>query len=176
MRTTIMLAIATTVAYVLCEPMDGALWPVHHENFRIWQFLTHAFMHGSWLHLLVNMIALVSFGPALEQAWGRTRFLSCYVLAAMIGGALQVSVSGVPIVGASAALFGLFAAYVVAKPHARVLTLWPAPVAAWKVLTVYTLLTVAAWVFGWATGIAHAAHLAGMIVGLTFAINNKPRR
>jgi Uncharacterized membrane protein (homolog of Drosophila rhomboid) len=175
-KITLALIAVTLGVYIAGNPMQLALWPVGSPQFHWWQTLSYAFVHGGLLHLIVNMLALVSFGPALERAWGKWRFLACYATAAVIGGLAQGLTVQQPIVGASAALFGLFAAYVVGKPKARIVTLFPWPLPAYVVLAAYALLSVLAALFDWLHGIAHIAHLYGMTVGVAFATNNKPRR
>lgn len=173
---TISIFAVTLAVYVAGNPMSLALWPVAGDQFRPYQLVSYALLHGNWLHLALNLLALLSFGFALERAWGPWRFLACYVLAAAFGGMAQSMMSDRPIMGASAALFGLFAAFVIHNPKARILTLFPWPLAAWKVLLAYVLLTGLALLFHWATNIAHLAHLGGMVVGILFAIDKKPRR
>ena len=82
---------------------------------QYYRLLTSAFLHAGTFHLLSNMFALVSLGPALEQALGRARFLTLYVVAALGGSTLSylVSDAGTFGVGASGAIFGLFGAYYV---------------------------------------------------------------
>lgn len=82
------------------------------EHYRL---LTAAFLHAGTFHLLTNMFALVSLGPVLEQALGRVRFLTLYVVSALGGSTLSYLVSdpGTFGVGASGAIFGLFGAYYV---------------------------------------------------------------
>lgn len=170
------LIVITLAVYLAGNPMSLALWPIPSPEFRPWQVVTYALLHGNILHLVVNLLALLSFGPALERSWGRWRFLCCYVLAAAFGGTLQALLVDRPVVGASAALFGLFAAWVWQNPRKRVVSIIPWPLAAWQVLAVYVVASAAAWAFGWLVGLAHAAHLGGVAVGLAFAMNNKPRR
>lgn len=82
-----------------------------------WRFLTTTFLHGGIMHLAFNMYALYIVGPTLEQVMGRWRFLSLYLLAAF-GGSVAVLLFASPAgpmwnvgtVGASGAVFGLFAA------------------------------------------------------------------
>lgn len=174
--TTMILFILTLTLYVVDPPMSLALWPIPSPEFRPWQLVTYALLHGNVLHLAINLIALLSFGPALERAWGRARFLACYTLAAVIGGAMQALLAERPVVGASAALFGLFAAWVMSNPRKRVVSVIPWPLEAWQVLLVYVLASAAALAFGWAVDVAHWAHLAGAGVGIVYAANNKPRR
>lgn len=66
-----------------------ALWFPEHPNFRIWQLVSHMFLHdfGGFFHILFNMYALWAFGSPLESVWGRNKFLFFY-LSAGLGGAL----------------------------------------------------------------------------------------
>ena len=52
-----------------------ALYFPQNENFGLWQYVTHMFMHGSFMHIAFNMYALWAFGAPLEQSWGRNKFL-----------------------------------------------------------------------------------------------------
>ena len=80
-----------------------------------YRLLTAAFLHGGPLHLLLNMFALSQVGPPLEAAFGRSRYLALYVLAALGGSVLSFLVSDPSTVGvgASGAIFGLFGAFFV---------------------------------------------------------------
>lgn len=153
------------------EAFDAlALWPVG-AGFQPWQLVTYAFLHGSLLHLGVNMLGLVSFGRELERHWGTRRFLQFY-LASVVSAALAqlavTSASGLllPTVGASGGLFGLLLGYAVMFPRQRVLLLIPPiPMPAWLFALLYALLELVLGVTGTASGIAHFAHLGGMVGG-----------
>jgi membrane associated rhomboid family serine protease len=95
-------------------------------------WLTSMFMHGSWLHLIGNMVFLWVFGNNVEDAMGRIRFLLFYLLAGIAATALQTVVTlwmgtsadaAVPNLGASGAVSGVLGAYLVLLPNASVLTL-----------------------------------------------------
>jgi membrane associated rhomboid family serine protease len=95
-------------------------------------WLTSMFMHGSWLHIIGNMIFLWVFGNNVEDAMGRIRFLVFYLLAGIAATALQTTVTlwmgtaedaAIPNVGASGAVSGVLGAYLVLLPTASVLTL-----------------------------------------------------
>jgi rhomboid family protein len=90
--------------------------------------LTSMFLHGGWAHLLGNMWYLAIFGDNVEDRLGRGGYLAFYLAAGLAGGLLHYAFnadSAVPTVGASAAIAGVLGAYLVAFPHARVLTLVP---------------------------------------------------
>ena len=81
------------------------------STMELWRFLTPAFLHGSWWHLLANMSFLFNLGPALEGVLGGRRFLALYLLSAIGGNVLSWAFNPVPGVGASTALFGVGAAF-----------------------------------------------------------------
>lgn len=140
-----------------------------------WQLLTFQFLHGGLLHLMVNLIVLFFFGRALEEHLGRRRFLRLYLGSGVLGGLLQMLFAAVipthfggGVVGASAGVFGLVAAFAALFPD-RTLTLlvfFVLPVS----MRARTLLwlSIGLAVFGIVVpgdGIAHAAHLGGIIGG-----------
>lgn len=90
--------------------------------------VTSMFLHGGWLHLGFNLLTLWIFGNNVEDALGRTRYLAFYVAAGIVAALAQTLASAaggdvlVPMVGASGAIAGVLAGYLVLFPHARVLT------------------------------------------------------
>lgn len=143
--------------------------------FLPWQVVSYAFLHGGFLHLALNMYALWMFGGQLEAVWGPRRFTT-YYFSCVIGAALtQLLVSeyvvmqggiAYPIIGASGGVFGLLLAFAVLFPHARLMLLFPPiPIEArWFVLG-YGALELYFGVTGTAEGVAHFAHLGGMVTG-----------
>jgi membrane associated rhomboid family serine protease len=144
----------------------------------IWQLLTFQFLHGGLLHLVVNLIVLYFFGRALEDHLGRRRFLRLYLGTGVVGGLMQMMFAalfpghfGGAVVGASAGVFGLVAAFAALFPD-RTLTLlvfFILPVS----MRARTLLwlSIGLAVFGIVVpgdGVAHAAHLGGIIGGWTY--------
>ena len=70
-----------------------ALYFPKNENFRIWQYVTHIFMHGGFMHIAFNMYALWAFGTPLEQMWGRNKFLFFYFSAGIGAGIIYTLVN-----------------------------------------------------------------------------------
>ena len=146
----------------------------------VWQLLTFQFLHAGWLHLLLNCWGIFVFGPPLEAMLGKARLATLYFLSGVAGGALQVSASifsyahfGGPVVGASAGVFGLIAAFTSLFPDARMTLLLffviPVRMTANRMLTLAVVLTALGIMFpNWLLGrhVAHAAHLGGLIAGL----------
>jgi membrane associated rhomboid family serine protease len=144
----------------------------------VWQLLTYQFMHGGWLHLLLNCWAIYVFGRAVEETLGWKSFLTLYFASGVIGGLFQ-ALAGVllrgpfaaPVVGASAGAFGLVAAFAVLYPERPLMLLLffiiPVNMRAKFLLLFSALLTLFGIVFPM-DNIAHAAHLGGMITGIVF--------
>lgn len=169
-RATLLILALTVAAYAAGNPQPLMINPEPHW----WQFVTYAFVHGNLPHIFLNMLALVSFGPALEKAWGSLPVLACYVVAAVIGGLLQHGVLPNSIIaGASASVLALFAAYTLRKPKARIVSVLVVPLPAWTVLALYVALTHAAIYWHWWPEIAHFAHLGGLTVGMAWAANSR---
>ncbi len=147
-----------------------ALWPLS-AGFMPWQLVTYAFLHGGLTHLLFNMFGLWMFGGEMERLWGPRRFLTFYLVSALSGGLVQFLIkssagSPYPTVGASGAVFGLLLAYAMYFPHRRVLLLFPPiPMPAWLFASGYAAIELVLGITGTADGVAHFAHLGGMVGG-----------
>jgi len=147
-----------------------ALWPVG-EQFAPWQLVTYAFLHGSVSHLVFNMFGLYMFGQDLERVWGPQRYLLYYTVSVVSAAAVQLgfaawSGSPFPTVGASGGVFGLLLAFALYFPQRRVMLLIPPiPMPAWLFATLYGIVELVLGVTGTASGVAHFAHLGGMLGG-----------
>jgi len=161
-----------------------ALWPLESPSstlfmqavppFQIWQLVSYSFLHGSVMHLLLNMYALWLFGTRMENVWGSRSFTFYYFVCVIGAGLVQLYVAtegaregGVyPTVGASGGVFGLLLGFGLTFPNERLLLIFP-PVALpakWFVL-LYGIIELWAGVTGTLAGVAHFAHLGGMLFG-----------
>jgi len=163
--------------------MDLMLWPLDLSGvlewtpfgFRPWQLLSYGFLHGGIAHLLFNMLALVMFGAPLEQTWGERRFLSYFLVCVVGAGLCQLLVvtwnlqntgTLIPTLGASGGVFGLLLAYGLLFPNQRVVLLFPPiPMKARTLVIVYGVISLLLGVTGTQSGVAHFAHLGGMLFG-----------
>ncbi len=156
-----------------------ALWPVGRFSvpelmttvgFRPWQLLTYAFLHASVAHIFLNMLGLRIFGHDVEAVLGSARFVVLYVAAILSAAVVQlivVSAAGgvpYPTIGASGGVFGVLLAFGVLFPR-RIVTLLipPIPMPAWLFVTLYGLLELGSGVLSTGAGIAHFAHVGGML-------------
>jgi len=144
--------------------------------------LTSMFLHGGFMHIAGNMLFLWIFGNNVEDVLGRARFLLFYLACGLVAALAQVSVSAmgadreallVPMVGASGAIAGVLAAYMVVFPRARVLTLVPifffirliyVP-AAFFIGLWFAIQLLNAFLGSETSGVAFAAHVGGFVAG-----------
>ena len=157
--------------------------------FRWWQPLTHMFMHGGFWHIFFNMYTLLMFGMVVERALGTKKFLIFYFVTGLGAVALHTGVEWLevkrmiasgdpasqiaysnllrtPMLGASGAIYGVLMAFAMLYPEARMTLLFP-PVtlnAKWMV-AIFVVLELATGIAGTRLGIAHFAHLGGMLFG-----------
>ena len=147
-----------------------ALWPLS-DGFLPWQVVSYAFLHGSIGHLFFNMLGLWMFGAELEQLWGTRRFAQFYgasILAAALTQLLVAAATGsvYPTIGASGGLFGLLLAFGMTFPNRTIMPLFPPiPMKAKVFVAVYGALELLFGVTGAVSGVAHFAHLGGMLGG-----------
>lgn len=150
------------------------LWPPGSGGaFHYWQLLTYSFLHGSLLHLGLNMIAIWMFGAALERRWNDLRYLLTYLLSVAVAALTQLTVSGYflaaagPVIGASGGVFGLLLAYALYFPN-RVVSFIFLPfiqIPARTFVFGYAAIELFLGVTGTAAGVAHFAHLGGLFGG-----------
>jgi membrane associated rhomboid family serine protease len=152
------------------------LWPLQpfegQALFLPWQIVTYSFLHDptSFYHLFFNMLGLWMFGAEIERYVGPARLLACYfasVVTAALAQLLTPYITGAeagPTIGASGGVFGLLLAYAVMFPHRKVVPLIPPiPMPAWLFATIYAGLELILGVTGTMSGVAHFAHLGGMV-------------
>jgi rhomboid family protein len=170
--------IIANVAVFLLETVVGgplfrlfALWPLS-SGFLPWQVVTYGFMHGGLTHLLLNMFALYMFGGEIERVVGQRRYLTYYIVCVLSAAIAQLLVTAVlaappyPTVGASGGVFGLLLAFAMYFPNRRVLLIIPPiPMPAWLFVTLFGILELYFGVTGTQAGVAHFAHLGGMVGG-----------
>ena len=160
--------------------------------FRFWQPLTYMFMHGNFWHIFLNMYTLIIFGVALERVWGPKNFLFYYIFTGLGAAALHIGIQfceaqhfsnliadgslqayeklnilyRTPTVGASGAVYGLLLGYCMLYPDATLHFIFPPiSVRAWVAVVIFAAIELLSGIFGGA-GVAHFAHLGGMIFGL----------
>jgi len=180
---TLALVVANVAVFLLQTAAPGilipfALWPLGSEqaggsrvSFELWQVVTYAFLHGGLLHLAFNMFALYMFGGPIEQVFGGRRYLIYYFVCVVSAAIAQLAVSAMtgtvyPSIGASGGVFGLLLAYAIYFPRNRIMLLFPPiPMPARVFVLLYAALELFFGVTGTQEGVAHFAHLGGLVGG-----------
>jgi membrane associated rhomboid family serine protease len=155
--------------FALWPPISG---PSAAPDFQIWQLVTYSFLHANVAHIFFNMFALYMFGSDVERLFG-SRFYAGYyfvcVLSAAICHLIVTAFMGAepaPTVGASGGVYGLLLAYGLYFPNRQlILLIPPIPMRARTFVIVYAVLELVLGVTGTAAGVAHFAHLGGMLGG-----------
>ena len=154
--------------------------------FHWWQPVTHMFMHGGFWHIFFNMYTLFIFGVVVERIIGSKKFALFYFVCGLGAAALQIGTQYIemqafisagaaesiaalkmtPTVGASGAIYGVLIGYAMLFPDSKMTLLFP-PItlsAKWMVI-IFAAIELFTGVIGWVDGVAHFAHLGGMLIG-----------
>jgi len=152
-------------------------WP-HLADGRLWVLVTSVFSHNMLLHLAINMIVLLSFGPPLEQLMGGRRFLTFYLAAGVFASLSHVAVSALLIdrpeqaaLGASGAIAALLILFSLTFPKARILLFFIVPMPA--IVGALAFVAIDIWglfaqIEGGGLPIGHGAHLGGALIGFLY--------
>lgn len=153
---------------------NSPIGPMRVPDFEVWQLLTYSFLHGGPLHLFTNMFAMWMFGTQIEYLWG-SRMFSVYYLVCVVGaGMVQLVVASMavaevgvyPTIGASGGVFGVLLAFGMMFPNQRIMLLIPPiPMKAKWFVILYGAFELYAGITGTMSGVAHFAHLGGMLFG-----------
>ncbi len=155
-----------------------ALWPLGASpygdvpGFRLWQLVSYSFLHGSVTHIAFNMFALWMFGGAIERLFGSRPFALYYFVCVVGAAVAQLATihwftgGYYPTLGASGGVMGLLLAFGMMFPQARVIALlFPVPMPAWLFVILYGVGELVFGITGTQSGVAHFAHLGGMVFG-----------
>jgi len=145
-----------------------SLWDIHSGYFRPYQFFTYMFAHGSFTHILFNMIAFASFAPILEGYWGDKKFLTFYIATGIGAGVIYAGFNfffpgnGGYMLGASGALYGVLMAFGMLFPNMELMLLFPPiPIKAKYMVFLMGFITYALDRSG---TVAHLAHFGGAFI------------
>lgn len=177
------LLIVNVIVFLL-EQMGGmslfawfALWPPTSgpssaPGFQIWQLITYSFLHANVAHIFFNMFALYMFGSDIERLFGSRFFLRFYlacVVSASLCQLIVISATGAPpfpTLGASGGVYGLLLAFGIYFPRRVIMLIFPPiPMQARFFVIFFGALELVLGVTGTEAGVAHFAHLGGMLGG-----------
>ncbi|MSU85940.1 MAG: rhomboid family intramembrane serine protease [Pedosphaera sp.] len=179
---TVMLLIALVVVFAadaiakaylgLSLQQHGALSSSVWQSGWVWQLVTFQFLHGGFAHLFFNGLGIWMFGRPIEAAFGGRRMLGLWIAGGLVGGLLQLGISAAfpnqfspDVVGASAGLMTFLAIFCRLEPDARILLALIVPVPARFLFYFSVGVAVFFIVVPSRDGVAHAAHLGGLLFG-----------
>jgi membrane associated rhomboid family serine protease len=172
--------------------IPARLWNPAAFHYAPWEvaitLATSLFLHGGFVHLAGNMIYLWVFGGAIEDAMGHVRYFLFYIACGAAGSLTHTMLfptSTIPSIGASGSIAGLLGAFLVLRPHARIITLFPL-VVYWAMAEIPAIIFLPVW-FGMqffngflsieaarrvqeVAGIAWWAHVGGFVFGAVVAV------
>jgi rhomboid family protein len=130
---------------------------------RPWTLITYMFAHDPYglSHIFWNMLGLFFFGPRVEARLGSRNFMTLYLTSGIAGALLAFTAPGIPLIGASGALYGVMMAFAYFWPRDKILIWGVFPVEARVLVIAYTAIELFSGVGGFAPGIAHFTHLGG---------------
>jgi len=149
---------------------------VWHDLF-LWQVFTYQFLHGGLFHLLFNMLALWMFGCTLERRWGSQFFLRYYFVSVLGGGILNtllVPDQIAPSIGASAGIYGILLAFGLIYPNQIVYFYFLFPIKMKHFVWIIGGIALYSSITSSQSGIAHLAHLGGMVFGYFYLRGGNP--
>ena len=181
--------IANTVVFVIqmlfpvITPLLGLMPEAVLEHGWIWQLGTYMFLHGSPMHIIVNMLGVWMFGVELERLWGTRFFARYYAVTGLGAGLTALVVSLLPFaatapayssitIGASGALFGLLLAFAMYYPNRPILLMMLFPIPAKIFVMIFGGLALL-YTFQGGRGISDTAHLGGLIAGYLYLQNGR---
>jgi len=146
-----------------------ALFNYRSPMFMPWQLITHMFMHGGLMHILFNMLALVSLAPLVESSLGSRKFLTYYLICGLSAAFLHMFLipSNVPLVGASGAIYGIAMIFSCLFPNEKLYFMFiPIGIRAKYLMPILFLIEIYCGFFFQGDGIGHFAHVGGGLAGL----------
>ncbi|MCK4531742.1 MAG: rhomboid family intramembrane serine protease [Candidatus Aenigmarchaeota archaeon] len=143
---------------------------------EVWRLITSLFLHASASHLFFNMLGLYFFGKVLEGEVKPKKFLLIYFLSGIAGNLVYGFTSSTMVVGASGCVFGLMGFAMLMKPK-KMINLYVFPLPLGVIAILYAVVETLLVYFGEAvSGVAHVAHIAGLVIGVLFAFRMDPKR
>ncbi len=148
--------------WLALRPLDVLPW-----GFQLWRIGTYMFLHGGIGHLFFNMLMLYFFGNTLERTWGTRNFVKYYSVCGL-GAALFCFVPGLGTYsaytyGASGAIYGVMLAYAILFPHQKIYILLTFPIEIRYLVFFLGFVSIVS--LGASDGVAHLAHLGGLVTG-----------
>ena len=158
-----------SLRYFLLDQFALNRYDVLH-NFKVWQLFSYMFLHdpSGFMHVFFNMLFLWMFGAELENEWGTKEFLKYYFITGVGAGLLNIILSPSPTIGASGAVYGIMLAYALRYPDRYIYIYFLFPLKIKYFMAFLALVSFFSTFGSYGDGIAHAAHLGGIVIGYVY--------
>jgi len=143
------------------------------ERYFLWQLVTYMFLHGSFFHILFNLLALWMFGGELENLWGSKKFLFYFFFCGIGAGICTVVITPyqfIPVIGASGAIYGILLAFGWLFPNRLIYVYFLFPIPAKYFVIIFGLIEFFSSIGGAGGGVAHLTHLGGLLFGILYML------
>jgi membrane associated rhomboid family serine protease len=143
------------------------------EKYFLWQLFTYMFLHGSFFHILFNLLALWMFGGELENYWGSKKFLFYFFFCGIGAGICTVVLTPyqfIPVIGASGAIYGILLAFGWLFPNRLIYVYFLFPIPAKYFVIIFGLIEFFSSIGGAGGGVAHLTHLGGLLFGILYML------
>ena len=152
---------------------DFILFNIQCEYFRPYQLITYMFLHSSALHIIFNMIGLITFGPDIEERLGSNKFLQYYLIMGIVSGLCHSIFISNPVLGASGAVWGIMMMYGLFNPNTILHLYFLIPVKVKYIVSVFFSIELYLALVGGNDGVSHLAHVGGALTGLIIYLINR---
>jgi len=157
--------------------MKFGLFSVLSPNFQIYQFISHMFLQGGILHIMMNMFLFITFGPICEKRLGGVKFLFFYLITGLVAATTFMVINPYtdgPMIGASGAVFGVFFLYTMMNLNSDLyLFFMPFPIKAKYIAFGMLAWEIFAGIVPSQDNVAHFAHVGGAVMGILMGLNIK---
>ena len=170
--------IAFTVTYLLYNfkaPIveNFILFNVRSEYFRPYQLITYMFLHSSFMHIIFNMLGLITFGPDIEERFGSKKFLQYYLIMGIVSGLCHALFISNPVLGASGAVWGVMMMYALFNPNTILHLYFLIPVKVKYIVGIFFTIELYLALTGSNDGVSHIAHVGGALTGAIICLLNR---
>jgi membrane associated rhomboid family serine protease len=167
--------IITYLLYAINVPIveNFILFNVQSEYFRPYQLITYMFLHSSALHILFNMLGLVTFGSDIEERLGSKKFLQYYLIMGIVSGLCHSIFITNPVLGASGAVWGVMMMYALFNPNTILQLYFFIPVKVKYIVSAFFAIELYLVLVGSNDGVSHIAHIGGALTGMIIYLLNR---
>ena len=170
--------IAFIITYLLFEirlpfVSQFLLYPIQSEKFHIYQLVSYMFLHSSLMHIIFNMLGLITFGPDIEERFGSKKFLNYYLIMGIVSGLCHALFISNPVLGASGAVWGVMMIYALSNPNTILHLYFLIPVKVKYIVGVFFTIELYLALIGGSDGVSHIAHVGGALTGLLIYLLNR---